>query len=284
MGIVAAAKARGVPMTVVQVHAYGRRLGRWSFDPGRIDSPHPHPIILGQDRTERVLEEHLEGLGVRVEWGTEAVAYIQDDDGVTVRLRNADGTEREARAAYLVGCEPAERDTQGLRARLPGDAYTGEQFIQADCKIRWELPRGSSYLFLTEVGYLMVIEMPDDLVRIFISLPDLDPSVDDPPSLEDIRVNLVRLTGHEAELSDAVWLARYRTAHRRAPSFRKGRAFLAGDAGAHPRADRRPGDEHRACKMPSTSAGSWPLSSRVRPVPSCSTATTPNACRWPSNS
>ena len=112
-----------------------------------------------------------------------------------------------------------------------GDAYTGEQFIQADCKIRWELPRGSNYLFLTDVGYMMVIEMPDQIVRIFISLPDDNPSNNDPPTLEDIRASLVRLSGYEATLSDDIWLARYRTSHRRASTFQKERVFLAGDAG-----------------------------------------------------
>ncbi len=231
MGIVGEAKARSVPMTNVQIHAYGRRIGQWDFT-GVIDSPHPHPIILGQDRTEKILEEHLGSLGVAVEWNTEAIAYSQDDDGVSVRLRDLDGREAQVRAKYLVGCEGAHsmtRKTSGLE--FPGDAYTGEQFIQSDCKIRWELPRGSNYLFLTDVGYLMVIEMPDEIVRIFISLPDPDPSINDSPTLEDIRSNLARLTGFDVQLTDPVWLARYRTSHRRAPSFRKGRAFLAGDAG-----------------------------------------------------
>jgi 3-(3-hydroxy-phenyl)propionate hydroxylase len=78
---------------------------------------------------------------------------------------------------------------------------------------------------------MMVIEMPDGVVRVFISLPDDNPSNNAPPTLDDIRSNLVRLSGFDAELSDAIWLARYRTSHRRASTFQKDRAFLAGDAG-----------------------------------------------------
>jgi hypothetical protein len=62
------------------------------------------------------------------------------------------------------------RKTLGLS--FEGERYEGEQFIQADCKIRWSLPKGSSYLFLTGHAEMMVIEMPGDAVRVFISLPD----------------------------------------------------------------------------------------------------------------
>jgi 3-(3-hydroxy-phenyl)propionate hydroxylase len=232
MGVLGQALEQSVPMTNVQVHAYGRRIGQWRFTEAVIDSPRPHPIILGQDRTEKILEKHLATLGVNVEWNTEALGFTQDSDGVSVRVRSPEGREEEIRAKYLVGCEGAHSMTRKVSGlEFSGDAYTGEQFIQADCKIRWELPRGSNYLFLTNVGYMMVIEMPNGIVRIFISLPDDNPSNNDPPTLEDIRSNLVRLSGYEATLSDDVWLARYRTSHRRASTFQKERVFLAGDAG-----------------------------------------------------
>jgi 3-(3-hydroxy-phenyl)propionate hydroxylase len=131
-----------------------------------------------------------------------------------------------------------------LNLSFEGARYEGEQFLQSYCKIRWTLPKGMSYLFLTPDGYMMVIEMPDNYFRIFISLPDSPEAAQQAlaheagaaedrshePTLEEIRSNLVRLTGVEAELSDPTWLARYRTSHRYADRFREGRAFVAGDA------------------------------------------------------
>ena len=114
MGIVGAAKARSGPMTKVQIHAYGRRIGQWDFTGGIIDSPHPYPIILGQDRTEKILEDHLKNLGVAVEWNTEAMTYSQDEDGVSVRLRHSDGREEGMRTRYLAGCAP-RRYERGVR-------------------------------------------------------------------------------------------------------------------------------------------------------------------------
>ena len=91
---------------------------------------------------------------------------------------------------------------------------------------------------------MMVIEMPGDMVRIFISLPDKKEQstevkttlgaaedISNEPTLEEIRENLERLGGYKARLSDPIWLARYRTSHRYADKFRVDRAFVCGDAG-----------------------------------------------------
>jgi 2-polyprenyl-6-methoxyphenol hydroxylase-like FAD-dependent oxidoreductase len=194
------------------------------------------------------LADLLRERGAEVEYDTEAVALDPGTDtaSASVTLRKAGSGEEVVRAKYVVGCEGSNslvRKTLGLT--FEGERYAGEQFIQADCKIAWSLPSGRAYLFLTDDGYLMVIELPGGLVRIFISLPDADGSgqaaaaaqlgaVEDlsaQPSLDDIREQLLRLTGFDAELSGATWLARYRTSHRYANTFGKGRCFIAGDAG-----------------------------------------------------
>ncbi len=230
MGVIATAKAVSVPLRQISLHAYGKIIGHLHSD--QIDSPHPHPIILGQDRTEKILEEHLRGFGSQVEWETEAIAFEQGSNAVSVTLRHPDGTEEIAVAQYVVGCDGAHSIIRKqLGFSFEGGKYENEQFIQTDAKIRWTLPKGTSYLFLTREGYMMVIEMPDDLVRVFISLPDPDPTNETPPTLQEVEDALNRLGGVTAELYDSVWLARYRTSHRRADRFREQRVFIAGDAG-----------------------------------------------------
>lgn len=230
MGAIAAEKAVSVPLRQIAFRAYGKHLGHLQAD--KIDSPHPHPIILGQDRTEHVLEQHLQNFGGHVDWQVEIIGFEQDEHRVTATLRHADGMEEVVRAKYLVGCDGARsivRKKLGLS--FEGGRYENEQFIQTDAKIRWTLPKGASYLFLTSEGYMMVIEMPDDLVRVFISLPDPDPTNETPPTLEEVQDALNKLGNVEAQLYDSVWLARYRTSHRRCDRFREGRIFVAGDAG-----------------------------------------------------
>lgn len=234
-GAIDSVRALAVPLRRVEVHAYGRHIGAWRLD--EVDSPYPSPVILGQDQTEQILEQRLNTLGVRVGWGTEVVAVEHDARGVRLRLKNDHG-EQEIEAAYAVGCEGSDSVIRAAaRLSFEGERYTGEQFIQADCKIRWSYPTGASHLFLTDhgdagaSGYLMVIEMPNDLVRVFVSLPDDSPPRNDDPTLDDVQGALQRLGAPDAELYDPIWLARYRTSHRTANTFRAGRLLVAGDAG-----------------------------------------------------
>ena len=248
VGILDRGLAEAKPLGEVVMRAYGKRIGSWLF--GGIDARNPHALIIGQNRTQHLLLDLLRERGGDVQWNSEVTSIdTSDRDRVVATIaRNADGSSsRETvRAAYVVGCEGSNslvRKSIGLT--FEGERYSGEQFIQTDCKIRWALPSGRSYLFLTDDGYMMVIEMPGDLVRIFISIPDADGAgqaraasdqgaVEDmsaEPTLEDIRGNFVRLTGIDVELREPTWRARYRTSHRYANTFRRGRCFVAGDAG-----------------------------------------------------
>jgi 3-(3-hydroxy-phenyl)propionate hydroxylase len=193
-------------------------------------SPHPYPLILGQNVTERILQEHLNKLGVSVEWQTEATHLEQDAGGVTVTLRHPDGSEETVRSQYVLGADGTRsivRQQSGIE--FTGNHYDGQAFIQSDSKIRWSLPGGVSYLWFTNTGYMMVIEMPNGLVRTFISVPD--PGSDQKTTtLEEVNEALNRLGGVDAELYDPVWVALFRVNHRAAAQFHKDRVFIAGDA------------------------------------------------------
>jgi len=243
MGLTQALRAEAEPLTEIVVHAYGKHVGSWHMD--GIDSAAPHPLILGQNRTQHLLLDGLARHGGEVHWGVEATTLEVRDDGASATLRGPDGTETTVEARYVVGCEGSNsltRKTLGLN--FEGERYSGEQFIQADCRLRWRLPSGRSYLFLTADGYMMAIEMPGGVTRIFISLPDDSAAgaaaaaaqlgaveaVHEQPTLDEIAGHLTRLTGIACELSDPVWLARYRTSHRYADRFQARAGFVAGDA------------------------------------------------------
>jgi bifunctional hydroxylase/dehydrase len=76
---------------------------------------------------------------------------------------------------------------------------------------------------------MMVIEMPNGIVRTFISVPDPGASVKT-TTLEEVNQTLNQLGGVDAELYEPGWVALYRVNHRAAKTFRKDRIFLAGDA------------------------------------------------------
>ncbi len=220
---------QGQPLRRVEIIGYGKHVGHGTME--GINSSHPHPIIVAQSVTERFLREHLESQGGKVEWQTEATGLVQQPDHVEVTVKHADGREEIVRAQYVVGADGTHSKVrESIGVDFSGYPYSGQAFIQADSKIEWSLPRGSSYLWFTELGYMMVIEMPGDIVRTFISVPDDDPKKRD-TTLEEVNETLNRLGGVDARLYDPVWVALFRTNHRAAPSFRKDRVFLAGDAG-----------------------------------------------------
>ena len=216
------------PMRRVEIIGYGKHIGHGDME--GIHSPHPYPLILGQNVTERILQEHLNKLGVSVEWQTEATHLEQDAGGVTVTLRHPDGSEETVRSQYVLGADGTRsivRQQSGIE--FTGNHYDGQAFIQSDSKIRWSLPGGVSYLWFTNTGYMMVIEMPNGLVRTFISVPD--PGSDQKTTtLEEVNEALNRLGGVDAELYDPVWVALFRVNHRAAAQFHKDRVFIAGDA------------------------------------------------------
>ena len=243
VGVAARLAQQAQPLREVVVHAYGKHIGAWDLD--GVDSPWPHPLILGQNRTQHVLLDQLRRQGVEVMWNAEATALEASDAGACVTLRQGE-TEEVVRCRYVVGCEGSNSLVRrSLGFTFAGERYSGEQFIQADCRIKWALPKGRSYLFLTAEGYMMVIEFPDDVVRIFISLPDdaagagaaaaagqlgAVEATSEEPALAEIAHHLTRLSGQACTLSDPSWLARYRTSHRYSNRFSQGAAFIAGDA------------------------------------------------------
>lgn len=228
MGLTHQAQDAAVPMKRVEIIGYGKHVGHGSME--GVNSPHPYPIILGQNVTEHLLQQHLERLGGHVEWETEATAVVASEAGVDVTLRKADGSEETVRAEYVIGADGTHSITrQQAGLSFEGAKYAGQAFIQADSKIRWSMPKGVSYLWFTAQGYMMVIEMPDGLVRTFVSVPDSDPTRKG-TTLEEVNEALNRLGGVDAELYDPVWVALFRVNHRAAPQFRQGRVFIAGDA------------------------------------------------------
>lgn len=103
MGMIDAERALSRPLLRVEVQAHGKHIGTWRLD--EVESPYPSPLIIGQDRTERVLREHLGSLGGQVEWGVEATAYSQDAGGVSTTIKGEDGVERTIRSKFVVGAE-----------------------------------------------------------------------------------------------------------------------------------------------------------------------------------
>ena len=77
-------------------------------------------VALPQYETERLLREHLAGLGLEVERGVALRSFEQDADGVTAVLAGPEG-EETVRTRYLIGCRRRpQRRPQGAWPVLRG--------------------------------------------------------------------------------------------------------------------------------------------------------------------
>jgi len=233
MGAVDGFLREGYAFPGIRLHALGKPLG--TIDLHGVDSPFPLPRTLPQHETERLLNEHFERLGGRVERSVEAVGLEQNDREVRVRLRHLAENNREetAHALWVVGCEGAPsltREATGIE--FTGKRYTGKEFLQTDATVRWSFPHGPGYQFITEEHVLFMAAYNDrGFYRIICARNDENPENQEPPTLAEMQVLVQKIADPCAELHDPKWFNRFRTGYRLAARFREKRAFIAGDAG-----------------------------------------------------
>ncbi|MFZ3474685.1 FAD-dependent monooxygenase [Streptomyces sp. 4.24] len=267
MGLARTVLEAAVPMRGQLVYVNGRERARWE-----LALPPEVPYLfaaLPQYETERILEEHVAGLGTAVERGTELLSFTQTEDGVTALLRTAAGAEEELRARYLIGCDGAHSTVRkGLGLSYEGGAFP-EEYMLADVEADWDLPYGygvrSSHLAddgstddvlvcipLPGKGrYRMSMLVPPELsaraagresappASSASSAPDdgvlhgLEGGTGDGgrvPQLSHIQAVADRLAPVPTVLSRMRWSSVFRISHRIVDRYGEGRVFVAGDA------------------------------------------------------
>jgi 3-(3-hydroxy-phenyl)propionate hydroxylase len=233
MGCVESFRQQGYALPGMHIRAFGKRIGY--VDLGGVDSPYPRPYCLGQQYTVALLNRHFEKLGGQVEFQVEGAGFEQDADGVRVRLLHHARKDLEeiAEAKFVVSCEGSAsmvRKTLGID--FPGERYLGREFLQTDANVRWTYPHGFAYQFVTDEHILLLF--PYDATghyRIICAQADRDPDNTEPPTLEEMQELMQKVADPCTELYQPRWFNRFRSGHRLAATFRRGRAFLAGDAG-----------------------------------------------------
>lgn len=95
----------GNKVTVANILSSGRTVASFALD--AVPSPYPFALMVPQYETEAVLRRHLAAHGVKPDLGVELLGFEQDEDGLSARLREPDGTERTEPYAFLVACDGA---------------------------------------------------------------------------------------------------------------------------------------------------------------------------------
>jgi 2-polyprenyl-6-methoxyphenol hydroxylase-like FAD-dependent oxidoreductase len=230
LGLGERALSQGVEVKSANIWVHGRTVGKAQFSElGKGMSPHPMVFILGQDRNERLLLDHLEAHGGEVEWNTALEGMQQDGSGITATIRRPDGSTETTRTRYLCGCDGASSTVRhALWLGFPGGTYASRFFV-ADVVATGQFDESELNLCFEEERFLAVFPLRgQNHVRLVGILPDALAGRDD-LTFEDVRPDVE--PRFSLRVQSVGWFSTYRVHHRVVEHFQKGRAFLLGDAG-----------------------------------------------------
>jgi 2-polyprenyl-6-methoxyphenol hydroxylase-like FAD-dependent oxidoreductase len=222
--------AAGHQVPAVNLWVKGEAAARVGFGSVGSDlTPYPFLHIFPQDQHERLLIERLRTLGVSLERRTELISFREDNDRVTARLRGPDGREFECTAAYIAGCDGARsivRETIGTG--FPGGTYR-QVFYVADVDATGPAVNGELHVDLDEADFLGVFPLAGTGKARLIGTVR-DERAADAGKLAFGDVSDRAITHLKVEVRNVNWFSTYHVHHRVTDHFRKGRAFLLGDA------------------------------------------------------
>ena len=137
IGIVEAVQPHTEPFTDSEwFGADGRLIRRMTM----VAPPHPQgytpSLVFTQPPVERLLRERVAQLpGVTVALGTETTALAQDDVGVTLTQRDADGTVSTLRARWVVACDGGASTLRGMVGMELADLDFDEPWLVVDVRV-----------------------------------------------------------------------------------------------------------------------------------------------------
>ena len=221
---------RGHKTRAINLWVKGKNAARVPFeDVGVGLTPYPFLHIFPEDEHERLLIERLLTFGVSVERATELESFEDKGDGVAARLRHRDGTDEVCEAAYIAGCDGARslvRETIG--AGFPGGTYR-QLFYVADVEAEGPAVDGELHVDLDEADFLAVFPLAGEgRARLIGTVRDERADHAETLKFEDVSDRAIR--NLKVEVRRLNWFSTYHVHHRVAQQFRKGRAFLLGDA------------------------------------------------------
>ncbi|MFL6245808.1 MAG: FAD-dependent monooxygenase [Vicinamibacterales bacterium] len=230
MGLADAVVERGRKVFAANLWVAGKRRAHLPFGNFGADlSPFSFALIYPQDEHERLLIERLKTHGVSVERNTELLGFEERDSGIVARLKRADGIEESCAAAYLAGCDGAHSTVrETLQIGFAGGTYE-HIFYVADVEAGGAVMNGEVHVGLDAHEFLAVFPLQEH-GRARLVGTVRDSALADGGTLEwsDVATRVIQWMG--VDVKRVHWFSTYRVHHRVATHFRRGRAFLLGDA------------------------------------------------------
>ena len=229
MGCGASFVEAGRKVREAEIISGGATIARVNFD--GLKTPHPYGLMLPQSETERLMEHHLNSLGVEVERPVELIRFVADEDAVTAFLRRPDGGEETVDVDWMIGCDGAHSVVRhGLGMEFEGDTMPSH-FILADLHLTGGLPMDEIKTYWHEAGVLVIFPISPGRYRVIADVGEPKAGGHTPdPTLEEVQLLLDQRGPAGIRASDPVWLSGFTINERKVADYRAGRVFLAGDA------------------------------------------------------
>ncbi|MGW1679829.1 rifampin monooxygenase [Saccharopolyspora sp. NPDC002376] len=194
----------------------------------RMDTAHGYVLGIPQPIVDRLLAEHATEVGAEIRRGCELIGLSQDEDGVTAEL--ADGTQLRSR--YLVGCDGGRSAVRKLLGvDFPGEPSKVETLLG---EVEVTAPPVELTAVVTEVRKTQkrfgAVPLEGGAYRVIVPAAGLTEDRAVPPTLDELKRQLVAVAGTDFGAHSPRWLSRFGDATRQAERYRVGRALLAGDA------------------------------------------------------
>ncbi|MEU7144671.1 FAD-dependent monooxygenase [Nocardia sp. NPDC046473] len=192
-------------------------------DPAFADmGPAAEVFFVPQQDIEAILGRRAGELGVTVWRGIELTDFIEDGDGVTIRL--GDNT---VRAGWLVGCDGGRSivrklsgfDFPGLDPELTGHQAIVEMTGAEGLTPGWTSTDTGMYVYNPTMGRILTVELDG---------PPTDRNA--PITATDLQASLRAVSGVPVEITAVHSATRFTDNTRQVTEYRRGRVLLAGDA------------------------------------------------------
>jgi len=207
-----------------------RRASAMLGDLGAALSPFPFAVVFPQEEHERLLIDRLAALGVVVERGFELADFEESAGEVRAHLKRPDGGIETFAAAYIAGCDGAHSAVRSTLAIGFGGGTYDHLFYVADVQAAGAVVDGNIHVALDTTDFLAIFaRRPAGAVRLVGTVrEDAARASPEQISWEDVSRRVMGWL--PIEVGRVNWFSTYRVHHRVAEHFRRGRAFLLGDA------------------------------------------------------
>ncbi|MEH2509209.1 2-polyprenyl-6-methoxyphenol hydroxylase-like FAD-dependent oxidoreductase [Nitrobacteraceae bacterium AZCC 1564] len=196
-----------------------------------VKSPYAYALMLPQSDTERLLEEHLNRLGIRIERQVELVQFSAGEKSVETTLRSAAGGEERLTVDWLIGCDGAHSVVRhGLGLPFSGSTLDTDWML-ADVHLKaFPFPASEIATYWHEQGVLVILPISPGRYRVIADIGASTGAHPADPTLADVQGVLDQRGPGGLVAYDPVWLTAFRINERKVANYRSGRVFVAGDA------------------------------------------------------